>query len=343
MNKIVNVKITNELKNPTMPGIHHRLLCMTGPDKGKVYYLTGKRIILGRGETADIQIMDVKVSREHAELSYSENGYTITDLGAHNGITVNNNRIKQKKMADAEKIVIGQTVFKYNIIEIVKSELILIDGENEADKNLENTITSKDKKNDKRKNASLEKSKNNPKALAIGSIVLLVLYLLMGGEDPPKIIKKRRQDIKNDFDVPKVVSKKISLDDIESKKKLGGYIHSGRREFSEGNYFRAMEDFRLALLLSPNDGHASFYLAKAKQRLDEEIEKNFLKGKQEHEAKKLQAAVVAYCSVVQLIQGYPNDQRYKNAMMQISAIESELGVEKGEIKCFEEKSANSKN
>ena len=73
------------------------------------------------------------------------------------------------------------------------------------------------------------------------------------------------------------------------------------------------------------------------------IKKNFEKGKQEYESKKLQSAVVSYCSVVQLIQNYPNDERYKSAMLQISAIESELGMEKGEIKCFEAQSADSKN
>ncbi|MGZ3809652.1 MAG: hypothetical protein ACXVCE_16340, partial [Bacteriovorax sp.] len=155
----------------------------------------------------------------------------------------------------------------------------------------------------------------------------------------------RNSPIQSDFDkdFSQSTAKKSNQEDAEVKKKLEGFIHSGRREFSEGNYFRAMEDFRLALLLSPNNGHASFYLSKAKQSLDDDIRKNFAKGKQEYEAKKLQAAIVSYCGVVQLIQNYPNDERYKNAMLQISAIESELGMEKGEVKCFETKSADSKN
>ena len=165
----------------------------------------------------------------------------------------------------------------------------------------------------------------------------------MGKDEPVKVNKTRNETGRGDFDNPESIPKKISQDDSDSKKKLESYIHSGRREFSEGNYFRAMEDFRLALLLSPNNGHASFYLAKSKQRLDEDIDKNFLKAKQEYESKKLQASIVSYCGVVQLIQNYPNDERYKNAMLKIGAIESELGMEKGEAKCFEEKSADSKN
>ena len=98
MNKTGNVRITSELKNPKEPGTHFRFLCMTGPSKGKVYYLTGARITIGRGEDADIQIVDTKISREHAELSFSDGGYTITDLGAQNGIIVNDTKIKQKKL-----------------------------------------------------------------------------------------------------------------------------------------------------------------------------------------------------------------------------------------------------
>lgn len=352
MNKAANVKITNELKNPGTPGTHYRFLCMTGPNKGRVYYLIGKRVIIGRGENADIQIVDVKISREHAELSFSDNGYTITDLGAENGIIVNDTKVKQKKLADAEKVVIGQTVFKYNIIEVTNTEMALHDEEN-------GIALSKDIKSSKakiqlkannnggdsnsNKKSNLPGKKGNSKVLVMAGVVGVVLYVLMGSSEPVKTTKKINVNAVSDFNEVDPVPKKVSQDDSDSKKKLENYIHSGRREFGEGNYFRAMEDFRLALLLSPNNGHASFYLAKAKQRLDEDIEKNFLKGKQEYESKKLQASIVSYCGVVQLIQNYPNDERYKNAMLKISAIESELGLEKGEIKCFEEKSADSKN
>ncbi|MDO9181651.1 MAG: FHA domain-containing protein [Bacteriovorax sp.] len=345
-----NVRITNELKNPSVPGTHYRFLCMTGPNKGKVYYLIGKRIIIGRGENADIQIGDVKISREHAELSFSDHSYTITDLGAQNGIVVNDNKVKQKKLEDSEKVVIGQTVFKYNIIIIANTEIALVsDGNSRAltkDAKLNKNkiqLKSNGNSNDTPSQKTSAEKKTSPKVLIMGGVVVLVLYVLLGKYDSAKVVKAKKSKYVSDFYNVELVSKKISHDDSDSKKKLDSYIHSGRREFGEGNYFRAMEDFRLALLISPNDGHASFYLSKAKQRLDEDIEKNFLKGKQEYESKKLQASIVSYCSVVQLIQNYPNDERYKNAMLKISAIESELGLEKGEIKCFEEKSADSKN
>jgi pSer/pThr/pTyr-binding forkhead associated (FHA) protein len=350
MSKSTNVKITNELKNPTEVGTHYRFLCMTGPNKGKVYYLTGKRIIIGRADSADIQIVDVKISREHAELSFSDNGYTITDLGAENGVIVNDTKIKQKKLSDAEKIVIGQTVFKYNIIEVTNSEMIVGGEDNAVDvsKNVKSKVNKTQLKSnngtaENYKKSSNQEKKGSSKVLIMALVIGVVLYVLMDKEEPSNRGRSQKTNPISEFDAPEILSKKANQDDSDTKKKFESYIHSGRREFSEGNYFRAIEDFRLALLLSPNNGHASFYLSKAKQRLDEDIDKNFLKGKQEYESKKYQASIVSYCGVVQLIQNYPNDERFKNAMLKISAIESELGMEKGEVKCFEEKSADSKN
>lgn len=359
MKKEVNVITTNELKIPTQVGRHYRLLCMTGPSKGKVYYLTGKRIIIGRGDRADIQVVDVKMSREHAELSFTGDGYTITDLNTQNGILINSIKVKQKKAIDADKLVIGQTVLKYNVYEVKDSEGLVELNEGETlskesiqnkkakTKVLEKLIARGESLLDKRKETGASK-KSNPKGLIAIVLIIGGGFLFIDNNDQPKqeVSENKQSDGLRDLEKDPVSlsdNKKNSQEDAESKKRLDNYIHSGRREFGEGNYFRAMEDFRLALLLSPNNGHASFYLSKAKQSLDDDINKNFIKAKQESESKKFQAAIVSYCGVVQLIQNYPNDERYKNAMMKISALESELGMEKGEVKCIEEKSAASGN
>lgn len=350
----LNVKVTNELKNPTDVGFHYRMLCMTGPNKGKVYYLTGKRILIGRGDNVDIQIVDTKISREHAELSLSDNTYTITDLGAQNGVIVNDRKIKQAKLKDGEKVVIGQTVFKYNIYNIKESkEMILAEANPDSQmskdikKGIKVKIPSRSIKDPEFRPdmAKAPKADSKSRFVLFAVILIAVVYVLYVGDDKPISTKAKKGIIGNDdadaFNESIVIKKQI-LDD-DSQKKLNAFIHGGRREFREGNYFRAMEEFRLALLISPNNGQASFYLSKAKQRLDDEISKNFEKGTQEQDSKKYQAAIVSYCGVIQLIKEYPNDERYKNALTKLSSIESALGLEKGEIRCFEEKSADSRN
>lgn len=350
-----NVRVTTELKNPSEVGTHHRLLCMTGPNKGNVYYLTGKRIIIGRGDKADIQIVDTKISREHAELAFAENAYTVTDLGAQNGVIVNDSKIKQKKLSDGEKVVIGQTVFKYSIILVTQSAEMAIAElgpdsplAKEIKKGVKVKIPPKGQKSEegfKQEKVADPKANSKTRFLVFGVVLLAVVFVLFGDNDTPRTPNAVIKNEKNpDLEIfSETMAVKNTNIDPDTRKKLEALIHSGRREFREGNYFRAMEEFRLALLLNPGNGQASFYLAKAKQRLDDEITKNFEKGTQEQDAKKFQAAIVSYCSVIQLIKEYPNDERYKNAMLKISAIESSLGMEKGEIKCFEEKSADTRD
>ncbi len=353
---MANVRITTELKNPNDVGTYYRLLCMTGPNKGNVYYLTGKRIIIGRGDSADIQIVDTKISREHGELAFAESAYTITDLGAQNGIIVNDKKIKQKKLVDGEKVVIGQTVFKYNIITVTQSaEMVIAEAHpdsalaKEIKKGVKVKIPPKKTAKELEEEVQLEKvstpqAANRSRVIIFGIILLAVVFVLFGGDESETAKKLSKKNKNADLEIfNEAMAPKASKDDADTKKKLEALIHSGRREFREGNYFRAMEEFRLALLLSPNNGQASFYQSKAKQRLDEEITKNFDKGTQEQDAKKYQAAIVSFCGVVQLIKDYPEDVRYKNALLKLSAIESSLGLEKGEVKCFEEKSADSRN
>lgn len=349
-----NVRVTTELKTPSEIGKHYRLLCMTGPNKGKVYYLIGKRAVIGRGETADIQIVDAKISREHAELSFAENAFTITDLGAANGIIVGDKKVKQQKLGDGEKIVIGQTVFKYNVIEVIQSREMMI-AEATPDSALAKEIkkgvkvkvptkVTKGEDDFKPEKVVNTKGANRSKMIIFGIIALALVFFLMPGEEVKKTGTRGPTGKNGDMEIfNETMSVKITKDDADVKKKLDALVHSGRREFREGNYFRAMEEFRLALLLSPGNGQASFYLSKAKQRLDDEITENFEKGAQEQDSKKFQAAIVSYCSVIQLIKDFPEDERYKNAMTKLSAIESALGMEKGEVKCFEEKSTNSGN
>lgn len=350
----VNVRATKDLKKPGELGVHHRLLCMTGPNKGTVYYLTGKRILIGRGNNADIQILDTHTSREHAELSFVDGLYIVTDLGAQNGVVINDTKIKQQRLNDNEKLVIGQSVFKYSLISVTSNK------EMEIAKELPDSAIAKEIRRGKigqnPKNLSFEvnkeetiKKKTEPnkdspiKKIIIAIVVVAGVFVFMGEDGPKNAASKiAGKSIDKEMFNESVTVKKVSLDP-ESQKKLDSLIHSGRREFREANYFRAMEEFRLALILSPHNGQASFYLSKAKQKLDEEITRNFDKGTQELDAKKYQAAIVSYCGVAQLIKEYPNDERYKNAMLKISSIESSIGLEKGEIKCFEEKSSDSRD
>jgi len=49
----------------------------------------GTSFIIGRTQDCDLRIADLSVSRRHAQLDRSEDGWLLSDLGSHNGTRVN--------------------------------------------------------------------------------------------------------------------------------------------------------------------------------------------------------------------------------------------------------------
>ena len=125
-----------------IPGKHHRLLCLNGKNKGFSYYLKSVRIILGRSKRVDIQVLDTQSSRHHAELTRVGDRYVLTDLGSQNGVFIDEDKIVQHELKDGDRILIGKTAFKYNVIinkeeEIVEEdEEVLPDDKKDKSKNI---------------------------------------------------------------------------------------------------------------------------------------------------------------------------------------------------------------
>ncbi len=303
-------------------GQHFRLLCLTGEAKGTSYFLTGARVVMGRSETADIKVMDVKSSREHAEVIKFKDHYVVTDLGSQNGIMVNDLKVNQHRLSDGDKIIIGSTVYAFK-------EFIVGDKPGKSDKKVT--------KNDEDDDEVIEAPKKKSKMLPILAVLALLAFMLLSGDEESEKDSKESKSKKGVTDTYiELAQKKNQDDDAEVQRKLDTIIQRGQREFREGNFFRAIEEFNLALVLSPNNGRASFYLNKTKQSLDNHIEDLFLKSRREYDSLKYAAAGQTYCSIIKMLQNYPDDERYKQAQNQVKNVEKALGMYDGEFKCFEE-------
>jgi pSer/pThr/pTyr-binding forkhead associated (FHA) protein len=340
---VFNVKLVKNMLPPEEVGVHYRLLCMTGKNKGSSYYLTGNRVIMGRGETADIQVMDTKSSREHAELILNNGRYIVTDLGSQNGLIINDLKITQHSLIDGDKIIIGATVYKFNRFDIQVKELALV--EDDDDDEYEEEMDEEEEEEELRlleEKKKKKKSKNKKKDAEAGRkrimiIVVVALGLWVVLEEEPAPVKTKIQKVKDKSTTLTLQEaiRKQTQETREVQRKLDAIIHRGLREFRERNYFRAIRQFELALILSPNNGKASFHLERSKQRLDEEIELAFLKARREADGLKYTAAVVSYCSIIRLLQAHKDDERYKDAMKNIRTVEKEMGKFKDEIKCIQ--------
>jgi hypothetical protein len=65
------------------------LIAQTGKLHGSRWVLEGEQTLIGRGAECDLVIPDRQVSRTHARILHTPEGYTIEDLGSKNGTHVN--------------------------------------------------------------------------------------------------------------------------------------------------------------------------------------------------------------------------------------------------------------
>ncbi|MDC1174842.1 FHA domain-containing protein [Bacteriovoracaceae bacterium] len=151
------VKIVKNYKLPTSPGKYYRVVCLTGKNKGISYFIQKKRIVLGRSDKADIQVLDTKSSREHAELTLIGNKYVLTDLGSQNGVIINDLKVSQHTLEENDKIIIGSTIFKYNIIKV--EDLLPQEVEVEVDEDEEDEDEEEEEIEEKPKNKKVPEKK----------------------------------------------------------------------------------------------------------------------------------------------------------------------------------------
>jgi pSer/pThr/pTyr-binding forkhead associated (FHA) protein len=313
-----NVLVLKHFESPKEAGVYFRLVCLTGTSKGESYVLNNQRIIIGRGDKADIRLNDTKASREHAELTKVGSQWIATDLGSQNGIMVNDKKVTQMQLNEGDKLIVGQTVFKFAKVEVSGKANNLKNQNNE------------------------EEVKGSGKKTLIPIIVLAGLFIFMiSGEDQKTANEASRnkkgtsssyQDVSTEYLAQ--LRKRQANEDKVIKEKLNVIYQRGLREFREGNYYRAIAEFNLALIISPGDSYAEYHLRKTKEKLDKTIEELTLRAQRDEGALKYQSAIVSYCSTIRLLYTVPEDPRYKNAEKMIVELETKIGMETGETNCL---------
>src|SRR6476469_713781 len=87
-----------------------RLVCLTD---GREYTMSGPALVFGREAGSDVVVAGTEVSRRHAEIQATPEGYVLNDLSV-NGTYVNGERIgRQHLLARADVIRIGHDEFRF--------------------------------------------------------------------------------------------------------------------------------------------------------------------------------------------------------------------------------------
>lgn len=71
-------------------------------------------MVVGRAVSSDCAIVDATVSRRHAELSVTDSGFQLKDLGSSNGTFVNGVRVDSYFVAPGDTVTFGKVGFRVN-------------------------------------------------------------------------------------------------------------------------------------------------------------------------------------------------------------------------------------
>lgn len=91
-------------------------------------------VTLGRATTNDIVLVEGRVSRNHAQVEWTQDGITLTDLNSANGVWLNGQRITKTKIQAGDKFEISGSVLQYLAsTEDTHEEATMINSENELE------------------------------------------------------------------------------------------------------------------------------------------------------------------------------------------------------------------
>jgi two-component system cell cycle response regulator len=105
------------------------LVVLAGASVGEMYKIEGEQTIIGRGQKAQIRLLDDGISREHAQLVIIKDRVVLQDLGSTNGTYCNGLKVEaNKELVDGDKILVGSTTilkFTYhdNLDEIFQKQM----------------------------------------------------------------------------------------------------------------------------------------------------------------------------------------------------------------------------
>lgn len=79
-----------------------------GPNAGSKFVLESDVTRAGRHPDSDVFLDDITVSRRHAEIVRSADGYLVRDAGSLNGTYLNRERIEEAALANGDELQIGK-------------------------------------------------------------------------------------------------------------------------------------------------------------------------------------------------------------------------------------------
>lgn len=106
-----------------------QLTVIDGDEAGRVFDLAEGTSSFGRSRTAELQIGDPSVSRQHCRFEVSASGVVVVDLGSSSGTFVNSKRVDRQTLGPGDEIRIGNTRLRVGSAESEQSTVMVAPGQ----------------------------------------------------------------------------------------------------------------------------------------------------------------------------------------------------------------------
>ena len=70
---------------------------------------------LGRAEDNDVCVQSRGISRHHAVITATVQGFILRDLGSQNGTVVNGEKIAERTLADGDQVALGDARLRFTL------------------------------------------------------------------------------------------------------------------------------------------------------------------------------------------------------------------------------------
>lgn len=89
----------------------YRLIILNGDRKGEQVTLTRGPMIIGRDTSCEIRLNDPEIALKHAEITHTEDGIHVRDLGSMNRLLINNREVREATPKHGDVMEVGHTRF----------------------------------------------------------------------------------------------------------------------------------------------------------------------------------------------------------------------------------------
>lgn len=91
------------------------LVVERGAIAGDEHLLDREKLVLGRGDGADLRFDDSELSSEHALIEFTGEGFRVRDLGSTNGTRVNGAPVQARDLEPGDRLEVGQHVLRFRL------------------------------------------------------------------------------------------------------------------------------------------------------------------------------------------------------------------------------------